>query len=72
MLILGLTAGVVFSVAVFDLMLEAIELARGPGRRALVAWVAVGLGLYMLLERLLERAENISGFPPSGASTWGL
>ena len=59
-LVLGLTAGVVLGVAVFDLVPEAIELARDHwSTRALVAWMAVGLGLYMLLDRVLGRAERL-------------
>lgn len=59
-LILGLTAGVVLGVAVFDLIPEAIELGRGRwSTRALVAWIAVGLGLYMLLDRALGRAKRM-------------
>ena len=59
-LVLGLTAGVVLGVAVFDLVPEAMELGAGDwSTRALVAWVAVGLGLYMLLDRLLGRAARL-------------
>lgn len=50
--VLGLTAGVVLGVAVFDLLPEAIELgAPTVGGRWLSAAVAVGLGAYMLLDR---------------------
>ena len=60
-LVLGLTAGVVLGVAVFDLIPEAVELAAGRWTfRALIAWVAVGLGLYMLLDRMLGRPEQLS------------
>lgn len=56
-LVLGITAGVVLGVAVFDLVPEAMELARGYwSPRALVAFVAVGLGFYMLLDRAIGRA----------------
>lgn len=56
-LVLGITAGVVLGVAVFDLMPEAIELAAGEwSARSLVAFVALGLGAYMLLDRALGRA----------------
>lgn len=59
-LVLGLTAGVVLGVAVFDLVPEAMELAAGHwSDRALVAWIAVGLGLYMLLDRVLGRTERL-------------
>ena len=57
-LILGITAGMVLGVAVFDLMPEAVELARGAwSTRALVGFVAIGLGLYMLLDRLFGAAR---------------
>lgn len=56
-LVLGLTAGIVLGVAVFDLVPEALELASGwSSPRSLVAWVAVGLGFYMLLDRMLGRS----------------
>ena len=59
-LVLGLTAGVVLGVAVFDLVPEAMELANGQWTpRALVAWIAVGLGGYMLLDRVLGRTERL-------------
>lgn len=51
-LVLGLTAGIVFGVAVFDLLPEAIELgAPTVGSSWLCTAVAVGLGCYMLLDR---------------------
>lgn len=59
-LILGLTAGVVLGVAVFDLVPEALELAAGIWEpRALIGWMAVGLGFYMLLDRVLGRAQRL-------------
>jgi len=59
-LVLGFTAGVVLGVAIFDLVPEALELARGwSSPRTLVGWVAAGLGLYMLLDRALGRAERL-------------
>ena len=53
-LVLGLTAGIVLGVALFDLVPEALALG-GPalGERAVLAWVAAGIGGYMLFERLL-------------------
>lgn len=55
-LVLGITAGVVLGVAVFDLIPEAIELApKQWGTRALVAFVGLGMGVYMLLDRVLGR-----------------
>lgn len=58
-LILGLTAGVVLGVALFDLVPEALSLAP-PGRVPLAtfAWVGAGLGGYMAFERLLGRARG--------------
>ena len=58
-LVLGLTAGVVLGVALFDLVPEALALA-GPshGLRAMLAWVAVGLGGYMLFERALAGSRG--------------
>lgn len=57
-LVLGVTAGIVLGVAVFDLVPEAMELASGYWHpRALFAFVALGLGLYMLLDRTLRRSE---------------
>lgn len=50
-LVLGLTAGVVLGVALFDLVPEALSL--GLSRRSTLAWVATGLGCYMLFERAL-------------------
>lgn len=59
-LVLGLTAGVVLGVAVFDLVPEAMELAVGNwSDRALVGWIAVGLGVYMLLDRALGRTDRL-------------
>ena len=51
-LVLGVTAGIVLGVAVFDLLPEAIELgAPTVGGRWLSVAVAVGLGCFMLLDR---------------------
>lgn len=56
-LVLGLTAGIVIGVALFELMPEAIVLAQGSrDTRFLVGFVAVGLGLYMVLDRALGQA----------------
>jgi zinc transporter ZupT len=56
--ILGVTAGIVLGVAVFDLIPEALELAGDHwSLRALVAFVAIGLGGYMLLDRMLGQAR---------------
>ena len=58
-LVLGLTAGIVLGVALFDLVPEALALAP-PGKtpRAMLAWVATGIGGYMLFERLLRAKEG--------------
>ena len=56
-LILGLTAGVVLGVAVFDLLPEAITLANGLWHpRSLIAFAAVVLGGYMLIDRTMHHA----------------
>lgn len=65
-LVLGLTAGIVLGVALFELLPEALSLvpaggaaggAAGSGdggsTRAAFAWVAAGIGGYMLFARLL-------------------
>lgn len=60
-LILGLTAGVVLGVAVFDLLPEAIRLgAPTVGGRWLSAAVAAGLACYMLL----DRGKDVGGLAP--------
>jgi zinc transporter ZupT len=50
-LILGFSAGAVIGVAFFDLMPEALEVGRGIDPRALLATVALGFFLYLLLDR---------------------
>lgn len=56
-LVLGLTAGVVLGVALFDLLPDAISRARGLWHpRDLIAFAAVGLGGYMLLDRTMHHA----------------
>lgn len=50
-LVLGLTAGIVLGVALFDLIPEALALSAAP--RTTLAWVAAGLGGYLLFERAL-------------------
>ncbi|KTW13014.1 ZIP family metal transporter [Sphingomonas sanguinis] len=64
-LVLGLTAGIVVGVALFDLVPEALELAadRWPVR-ALMAFTALGLAGYMLLDRLLAK------IPRAAAVSW--
>ena len=52
-LMLGLTAGVVLGVALFDLLPEALSLAPvGRSARATFGWVAAGIGGYMMFARL--------------------
>lgn len=59
-LVLALAAGVVLGVAVFDLIPEAMALAAGHwSDRALVGCIGIGLGLYMLLDRLLGRPNSV-------------
>lgn len=51
-LILGLTAGVVIGVALFDLLPEAASAAdNGLGGRAVPLWLGMGFMLYMLVRR---------------------
>ncbi|MET4895905.1 ZIP family metal transporter [Sphingomonadaceae bacterium jetA1] len=53
-LVLGVTAGIVLGVALFDLVPEAIELGNGHWpARSLMAFTAAGIGGYMLLDRML-------------------
>lgn len=63
-LVLGVTSGIVLGVALFDLVPEAMELAgdRWP-TRSLMAFTALGLGGYMLLDRLLASI-------PRAAQSW--
>lgn len=62
-LVLGLTAGIVLGVSLFDLIPEAVALA-GPQTdiRMTLAWVAAGLCGYMLLNRTLGGTQ--------GAGAW--
>jgi zinc transporter ZupT len=52
-LILGFSAGAVIAVAFFDLMPEALELGHSFGETNIIAFVALGFVLYLLLDRLL-------------------
>ena len=52
-LVLGFSAGAVVAVAFFDLMPEAIDLGRTFGSQTILAVVALGFMLYLLLDRLL-------------------
>jgi len=60
-LILGFSAGAVIGVALFDLVPESLELARhAVGPVELLGLTAIGFGGYMLLERLLNAASQVS------------
>ncbi len=59
-LVLGVTAGVVLGVSLFDLVPEALELAVPRwSPRAVTGWMAVGLGAYMVVDRAFERTERL-------------
>ena len=63
-LVLGVTAGIVLGVALFDLIPEALGLAEGRWPvRGLMLFSAAGLGGYMLLDRLLAGI-------PRAAESW--
>jgi ZIP family zinc transporter len=58
-LVLGVTAGIVLGVALFDLLPEALALgAPRLSARGVLTWVAVGLGGYMLVDRLLGGVQG--------------
>ncbi len=52
-LILGFSAGAVIAVAFFDLMPEALQLGSNYGVTNILAFVAAGFLLYLLLDRLI-------------------
>lgn len=52
-IILGFSAGAVVAVAFFDLMPEALELGKAHGASTIVALIAVGFFVYLLLDRVL-------------------
>jgi ZIP family zinc transporter len=55
-LVLGITAGVVLGVVVFDLLPEAMALAGNSwNARSLIMFVAIGFGIYMVLDRGLDQ-----------------
>jgi len=57
--VLGLAAGVVLGVALFDLVPEALELSRNLyTSRTILGCVAFGLVAYLLLDRMLGSAER--------------
>lgn len=59
-LVLGLVAGVVLGVALFDLLPEALSLAANRwSPRAVMGWVALGIGGYMVVDRELAQARRL-------------
>ena len=63
-MVLGVTAGIVVGVALFDLVPEALELAGDRWAvREMMGFTALGLAGYMLLDRLLARI-------PRAAASW--
>lgn len=52
-IILGFSAGAVVAVAFFDLMPEALSLAGAHGASTVIALIAVGFFVYLLLDRVL-------------------
>jgi len=63
-MVLGVTAGIVVGVALFDLVPEALELAGDRWAvREMMGFTALGLAGYMLLDRLLARI-------PRAAAAW--
>ena len=57
-LILGFSAGAVVGVAFFDLMPEALELAGSTPVDVTFAIMALGFGLYLILDRLIVLHHN--------------
>lgn len=60
-LVLGFSAGAVLGVAFFDLMPEALSVSRNIDSRTLMATVALGFFLYVLLDRTV--AQQGHGHP---------
>jgi ZIP family zinc transporter len=60
-LILGFSAGAVVGVAFFDLMPEALELAVNTATETTFAIMALGFGLYLLLDRLIVLHHDHNG-----------
>jgi zinc transporter ZupT len=58
-LVLGFSAGAVLGVAFFDLMPEALEVGHGVDSRALMATLALGFFLYVLLDRAAGHGQSI-------------
>ena len=57
-LLLGLTAGIVLGVALFDLLPEAMMMGRHQSERVMFVPVAFGMVGYMLLDRALDRPST--------------
>ena len=57
-LVLGFSAGAVLGVAFFDLMPEALAIGHGIDSRALMATVALGFFIYVLLDRAAARHNH--------------
>lgn len=60
-LILGFSAGAVVGVAFFDLMPEALELAAGTPPSTTFGIMALGFGLYLILDRLVVLHHDHGG-----------
>jgi ZIP family zinc transporter len=56
--ILGFSAGAVIAVALFDLMPEASELAKGTDLRDVLAFTGIGFAAYMVLDRTLKKLSR--------------
>jgi ZIP family zinc transporter len=56
--ILGFSAGAVIAVALFDLLPEAAQLARGEDLRDLIAFTGMGFAVYMAADRVLKRLSS--------------
>lgn len=69
-LILGFSAGAVLGVAFFDLMPEALALGRDIDSRALLAIVALGFFLYMLLDRTIAPHDHAGALERQPRRGW--
>ncbi|HUY84413.1 MAG TPA: hypothetical protein VMU86_07540, partial [Steroidobacteraceae bacterium] len=67
-LILGFSAGAVIGVSFFDLMPESLTLGgRTQGPATIISWTAVGLLLYLVLDRLLLFHGSAQAHDAAGA-----